>query len=251
MLTLPGVFRPHSDCWLLASEMRDRGLARDARVLDLFTGSGALAIEAARGGARNTVAVDVSRRAVLSARLNVRRADVRVDVRHGDLWAPVAEERFDLILANPPYLPSATEHPPSRGAARAWEAGSDGRALLDPLCDAAPAHMAAGGTLLLVQSAFAGESETLSRLAAAGLDATVVKRQRGPLGPLMTERSDLLEERGLLAPGEREEEIVVVSATRPLPAGNLRPPQALVGSAPRDELRHASSSTERDGSGTS
>ena len=217
ILTLPGVFRPHSDCWLLASEMRDRGWARGARVLDLFTGSGALAVAAARAGARTVVAVDVSRRAVVSARLNARRGNVRVDVRRGDLWAPVADERFDLVLANPPYLPSDAGHPPARGAARAWAAGRDGRALLDPLCAGAPAHLTAGGTLLLVQSAFAGEDETLARLAASGLDATVVKRQRGPLGPLMAERTHLLEERGLLAPGDREEEVLVISATSPLP----------------------------------
>ena len=217
IVTMPGVFRPHSDCRLLASEMRDRELASGACVLDLFTGSGALAVAAARAGARTVVAVDVSRRAVLSARLNARRGSARVDVRRGDLWAPVADERFDLIVANPPYLPSDVEHPPRRGAARAWEAGSDGRALLNPLCDGAPAHLATGGTLLLVQSAFAGEGETLARLAAVGLESTVVKRQRGPLGPLMAERADLLEARGLLAPGEREEEVLVISATSPRP----------------------------------
>jgi release factor glutamine methyltransferase len=212
-LTLPGVFPPHSDCWLLASEMRDRGWARGARVLDLFTGSGALAVAAAHAGARTVVAVDVSRRAVLSARLNARRSHARVDVRRGDLWAPVIGERFDLILANPPYLPCGAGHPPARGAARAWLAGSDGRALLNPLCAGAPSHLTPGGTLLLVQSAFASETETLARLAAAGLDATVLQRQRGPLGPLMAQRADLLEARGLLAPSDDQEEMLVIAAT--------------------------------------
>ena len=218
LLTLPGVFRPHSDCRLLASAMRDRGLARDARVLDLFTGSGALAVAAARAGARAVVAVDVSRRAVLSARLNARRAGTRVEVRRGDLWIAVAGERFDLILANPPYLPTEPGARSPRGAARAWEAGGDGRALLDPLCAGAPAHLAPGGTLLLVQSAFAGVDETVARLAAAGLDAAVVARQRGPLGPRMAERAGLLEARGLLALGECEEEMAVIAAVRRVPS---------------------------------
>ena len=157
ILTLPGVFRPRSDAALLACTMHDQRLARGARVLDLFTGSGALAIAAAQSGARDVVAVDVSRRAVLSARLNAWRNGVTVgngvtvDVRRGDLWQPVAGERFDLILANPPYLPSARDTPPRTGAARAWEAGVDGRALLDRLCRDAHAHLQPGGTLLIVQ----------------------------------------------------------------------------------------------------
>ncbi|HEX8052467.1 MAG TPA: 50S ribosomal protein L11 methyltransferase, partial [Thermoleophilaceae bacterium] len=72
LLRLPGVFKPPSDSWLLARAMRDRGLARDARVLDVFTGSGVLAVAAALAGAREVTAVDVSRRAALCARVNGR-----------------------------------------------------------------------------------------------------------------------------------------------------------------------------------
>ena len=214
ILTLPGVFRPRSDAALLACTMHDQRLARGARVLDLFTGSGALAIAAAQSGARDVVAVDVSRRAVLSARLNAWRNGVTVDVRRGDLWQPVAGERFDLILANPPYLPSARDTPPRTGAARAWEAGVDGRALLDRLCRDAHAHLQPGGTLLIVQSHLAGEEATRRQLRSAGLTPDVLARERGPLGPLMAERAQLLEARGLLRPGEREEDVLVIAGAR-------------------------------------
>jgi len=195
--------------------MRERGLARGARVLDVFTGSGALAVAAAREGARAVSAVDVSRRALLSAWINARRNGVRVRVRRGDLFAPVAGERFELILANPPYVPSVDDALPRGGAARAWEAGGDGRALLDGLCAAAPAHLSPGGTLLLVQSSVCGEQATLDRLCAAGLDAERAAAERGPLGPLMRSCAALLEQRGLLAPGAREEELVVIAARAP------------------------------------
>ncbi len=66
--TLPGVFRPRSDALLLVAAMRERGLARGAGALDLFTGSGVLAVAAALEGAREVTAVDLSRRAVLTAR---------------------------------------------------------------------------------------------------------------------------------------------------------------------------------------
>jgi|SRR5215213_1431086 len=211
IFTLPGVFQPRSDARLLAAAMRERGLASGARVLELFTGSGAIAVAAAREGAREVTAVDVSRRALLSAWVNARRSGARLRLRRGDLFAPVAGERFDLILANPPYVPSPDDVLPRSGAARAWEGGEDGRLLLDRLCAEAPAHLAPGGTLLLVQSSICGEQATLDRLRAGGLQAGRLAAQRGPLGPLMRERAPLLEARGLLEPGQREEELLVLA----------------------------------------
>jgi release factor glutamine methyltransferase len=211
IITLPGVFQPHSDARLLAAAMRERGLAVGVRVLEVFAGSGAIAVAAAREGACEVTVVDVSRRALLSAWINARRNGVHLRMRRGDLFAPVAGERFDLILANPPYVPSPGDALPRAGAARAWEAGGDGRLLLDRLCAEAPAHLSTGGTLLLVQSSVCGERATLDRLEAAGLHAERVAAERGPLGPLMRERASLLERRGLLAAGGREEDLLVLA----------------------------------------
>jgi release factor glutamine methyltransferase len=210
IVTLPGVFEPHSDARLLAATMREHGLAREARVLDVFTGSGVLAVAAAREGARRVVAVDLSRRALACVRINARLngAADRVVARRGDLFAPVAGERFELILANPPYLPGPSEELPRHGAARAWEGGVDGRALLDRLCDEAPSMLAPGGTLLLVQSSVCDEQATLRRLDAAGLEAERLAAERGPLGPLLRKRVALLRARGLGASGE---EMVVLA----------------------------------------
>jgi release factor glutamine methyltransferase len=209
--TLPGVFRPHSDARLLAAVMRERGLARGAATLDLFTGSGVLAVAAAREGARAVTAVDLSRRAVLTARLNARRNGVRVRALRGDLFGPVAGERFDLVVANPPYLPG-DDALPQGGAARAWEGGADGRALVDRLCLDVAAHLTPGGRLLLVQSSLTGERETRRLLSAAGMAPAVVARRRGPLGPLARARAGLLRARGLLEPGCDEEEVIVIEA---------------------------------------
>jgi release factor glutamine methyltransferase len=214
ILTLPGVFQPRGDCWMLAAVMREHGLARGARVLDVFTGSGALAIAAARAGASGVTAVDLSRRAVLTARLNARLNGVHVRALRGDLFEPVAGERFDVILANPPYVPG-DDVLPAHGAARAWEGGRDGRALLDRLCEHAPRHLAPGGTLLIVQSSLCGEAETLAALARRGLHAQTLARHRGPLGPLVRASAELLEARGLLAPGERTEELQAIAGRLP------------------------------------
>ncbi len=71
-----------------------------ARVLDLGTGCGILAAAAAER-AGEVVATDVDERAVRCARANL--ADLGIDVRLGDLFQPVAGERFDLVVVNPPY----------------------------------------------------------------------------------------------------------------------------------------------------
>jgi release factor glutamine methyltransferase len=210
-IVLPGVLRPPSDCQLLIDVMRDQGLADDAGVLDVFTGSGALAVAAALAGARDVAAVDISRRAVLNARLNAALNRVRVRAMRGDLFAPVAGARFDLILANPPYIPSASDRLPSRGAARAWDAGIDGRALLDRLCAEVGPRLLPGGAVLIVQSELAGERATLDLLKEEGLAAEVLARRRGPLGPIVRSRAEMLERRGILEPGQGSEELLVIA----------------------------------------
>src|SRR5918999_4804217 len=94
LLTLPGVFAPISDSRFLADVLREQTLPLRASVLDLCTGSGILAVTAALRGARSVTAVDVSRRAVLTARLNGRLNGVRVRGIRGDLFDAVRGQRF-------------------------------------------------------------------------------------------------------------------------------------------------------------
>jgi release factor glutamine methyltransferase len=216
IVTPPGVFHPISDTWLLAGALGALPLGPGARVLDLCTGSGAVAVAAAAAHpAAEVSAVDLSRRAVWTARANARLNRVRVRALRGDLFAPVAGERFDAVSANPPYVPSDLAALPRRGLARAWEAGWTGRALLDRIAAEVPAHLRPGGVVLLVQSTVNGVDATLRTLEGGGLAADVVARRRGPLGPLLTARAAMLEARGLLAPGRREEDLVVVRGRRP------------------------------------
>ena len=191
-------------------------------MLDVCTGTGAIAIVAALAGARFVTAVDVSARAVLTARINARLNGVRVEAVRGSLLDAGAGRRFDVIASNPPYLPAEDGALPARGRARHTDAGTTGRTLLDRLIDAAPAHLAPGGILLVTHSSVNGEDATLARMRAAGLEPFVAERRRGALGPLLAARAPRLEERGLLAPGERSEDLVVVTARRvtvPQPRG--------------------------------
>jgi release factor glutamine methyltransferase len=208
LIRLPGVFRPRSDTWMLAREAV-ASLQGGDDALELCTGSGAVALEMAGAGARVT-AVDVSRRSVATVRLNALLRGRRVRALRGSLFEPVAGEKFDLIATNPPYVPAPSDSLPASGPERAWDAGRDGRALIDPICDAAPQHLKPGGAILIVHSSLCGTDLTVGRLAAGGLEADVVARERGPLGPLMLARVEQLEASGALRPGEREEELVVI-----------------------------------------
>lgn len=214
LLCPPGVYRPQVDTWLLADALHRARIRPGAAVLEIGCGSGALSILVTRTKPRSVTAVDVSRRAVWTTRVNTLMRGLDVKVERGDAIERMAGRTFDLIVANPPYVPGPHEVP-MRGKTRAWDAGVDGRALLDRLCVNAPVLLAPGGTLLMVHSALCDVDTTLHQLRGGGMKATVVGRAQVPFGPVLRSRTDVLRERGLIEPGQRAEELVVVRADQP------------------------------------
>ncbi|MEU1271548.1 HemK2/MTQ2 family protein methyltransferase [Streptomyces sp. NPDC005799] len=214
-LVPPGVYAPQEDTDLLVGALSEEPLAPGAHVLDVGTGSGALALAAARRGSRVT-AVDVSWRAVCTARVNAWLAGLPLHIRRGNLFAPVRGQSFDLILSNPPYVPTPKDHVAPRGAARAWDAGGDGRLVVDRICREAPDLLRPGGVLLMVHSALSGPDRTLDRLRTAGLKAAVTGRRRIALGPVLRTRERWLRKQGLLSAAEEKEELVIVRAELPV-----------------------------------
>ncbi len=111
--------------------------------LDLCTGSGVHAILAARHSER-VVGVDLNPRAVAFARFNARLNGAAVDFREGDAYGPVGDERFALILGNPPFVPS----PAVRIAFR--DGGPQGEDVLAKIVAGLPQHLAEGGRAQIV-----------------------------------------------------------------------------------------------------
>lgn len=210
---LPGVYAPQADTCLLARALHDEGVSAGADVLDVCTGSGALAVAAARMGARVS-ATDISRRAVLTTRINAARAGQRVRVRRGDLSEPWHGRTFDVVVSNPPYVPARSPQPPLWGRARAWDAGQDGRHVVDRICSRAPSLLRPGGVLLMVHSGLCGAETTVAQLTDVGLTCSVTERARVPFGPVLTRRLPWLHAQGLIEADENMEELVVVRAER-------------------------------------
>jgi len=126
------------------------------RILDLCTGSAALAILAALEFPEAALdATEASREALEVARRNV--ADYgltqRIALHHGDLFDPVGASYYDLIIANPPYVPEerVAAFPPEYAAepALAHLGGADGLDLVRRIIGRAPAHLAPDGMLIL------------------------------------------------------------------------------------------------------
>ncbi|OCB34740.1 methylase [Mycobacterium malmoense] len=213
------VYRPQDDSCLLVEVMRESSLIPGRRVLDLCTGSGFVAIAAAEMGGADVTAFDICPHAVGCSRGNAVAAGVDVDVRKGT-WSDALDcAPFDVVVSNPPYVPTPpdgdTEYiSPAAGPSWAWNAGPDGRMLLDPLCEAAPKLLCDGGSLLLVHSALAGVQQSLDSLKWAGMDAKVVASKWIPFGPVMTARARWLESVGLIPRGRREEELIVIRADK-------------------------------------
>lgn len=99
----PGVFRPATDAFLLGAHLESYVGSRSIRMLDTTSGSGILAVLAGSYGASG-VAVDISPVAVENMRHNFRQSGVSFDAILSDVFDNVPPQKFDLIIANPPYL---------------------------------------------------------------------------------------------------------------------------------------------------
>ncbi|CAL93599.1 peptide chain release factor N(5)-glutamine methyltransferase [Azoarcus olearius] len=151
----PAVLIPRPDTELLVElAVAHFSAQQRVRVLDLGTGSGALAITLALElDAADVTALDRSREALWVAMANAARLGASVSFVQSDWFDALGEERFQLIVANPPYIAADDAHLEEgdlrfepRSALAAGTAGLDD---LSEIAAAAPAHLEAGGWLFL------------------------------------------------------------------------------------------------------
>jgi hypothetical protein len=147
------------------------------RALDLGTGCGVQALHLAEH-TRHIVATDVNERALAMTRLNAALNGVRLDVRSGSLFEPVAGEEFDLVVTNPPFVVS-----PATGERLVYrDSGLPGDEVVRRVVTQAPRHLAPGGRAQVLANWVhrAGEpwqDRLAGWIAGTGCDAWVVQRE--------------------------------------------------------------------------
>lgn len=172
----PAVLIPRPETELLVTTALDLATSADARVVDLGTGSAAIALALAVARPRwRILATDISEAALAVARRNTERiAPGRVELIQSNWFTNLGNLRFDLIVANPPYIgagdPDLAIDVEQFEPALALFAEQDGQEDLAALAAAAPQRLTAGGWILLEHGHRQGAC-VRRLLAAAGLEA--------------------------------------------------------------------------------
>ncbi len=170
LLVLPSVFNPTLflvSKWMV-EQLDETLVPRGCRALELGTGSGVGALFLADHAA-TVVATDINPAAVRCTRINALLNQTALDVRAGDLFEPVADERFDLILFNPPYLSGE----PKNALDQAFRAPHIAERFTTQLAQ----HLTPNGYALLLLSSIGAEDLFLERCITAGLHVHVVRRK--------------------------------------------------------------------------
>lgn len=166
--------RPETEVLIELALDKARWLAAP-RIVDLGTGSGIVAVSLAlECPVATVVAVDLSNEAISVARNNAGRLGAKIDFRQGDWLAPLAGERFDLIVSNPPYVADGDPHLALNGLPfepqMALTDGADGLDCIRRIVADAAAHLKPGGWLLFEHGYDQGEASR-NLLTAAGFKA--------------------------------------------------------------------------------
>lgn len=151
------------------------GLVRGASVLDVGSGSGVVLAALGALGASSLCGIDIEEDAVASGMLLLAGLGhgKAAEFHQGDMWLPVAERCFGLIVANLPHFPMHRADMPGRFPT--WSAGgANGRALLDPFLQGLSDHLAPEGRAIITHNAFVGVERSREILAGLGFDMRIV-----------------------------------------------------------------------------
>ena len=171
LVVLPDVFNPkllRSGAFLSEQLHRADLVPLGARVLDLGCGSGACGLVAARRSSK-VVAIDINPAAVRCTRINALLNNVNLDIRAGDLFGPVPDDRFDVVLFNPPYYRGT----PGDDLDHAWRSPD----LVERFAAELGNHLRPGGHALLVLSSDGDGIAYLRALELAGFTYSEVARR--------------------------------------------------------------------------
>ena len=172
--TCEKVYEPAEDTFLLADNLI---VKQSDKVLEIGTGTGIISIIASKK-TENVTAIDINKYAVECAQKNAKINQSHIDVRLGDLFGPVENEKFDLILFNTPYLPTDEDEMVNDELEAAWDGGKDGRSVIDRFIKDLSTHLNPKGHVQLVQSSLSNVEETIGKLMEMDFKVTVTASER-------------------------------------------------------------------------
>jgi release factor glutamine methyltransferase len=185
------VYQPAEDSALLARAAVDAVSATD-RALEVGTGSGWVAERVAAETAAEVVAADLNPHACRQARERARTLEAEggdgFDVVAADLVSPFADASFDVVLFNPPYLPTDPDNEWDDWMERALSGGESGRAVIDPFLDTVGRVLSPDGVVLLLVSSLAGYEAVLDHARARGFSAEKAVEESYPFETLTVVR---------------------------------------------------------------
>ncbi|THE65942.1 methyltransferase domain-containing protein [Salinadaptatus halalkaliphilus] len=170
------VYQPAEDSQLLADAVCDR--VADGLVLEVGTGSGYVAGRIAEETNAQVVATDLNPHAVRQAR------DEGVEAIRADLVSPFANDSFDAVAFNPPYLPTDPDNEWDDWMERALSGGEDGRAVIDPFLETVGRVLAPDGVVYLLVSSLTGVDEVVERAGEHGFSAVAIAEESFPFETL-------------------------------------------------------------------
>lgn len=172
--TSPTVYMPAEDSYLLADNLQ---VKPGDSVLEIGTGSGIVAMYASKITDKITV-TDINFDAVKLAEDNFKANNIEnIEVLFGNLFEPVKNRKFDVILFNTPYLPTDEGDIIDDNLNYAFDGGLNGRKVIDLFLDEVKNHLNPKGIVQLIQSSLSDNDKTLSRLDELGFIAEIAESE--------------------------------------------------------------------------
>ena len=168
------VYIPAEDSYLLAENLE---IKEGASVLEIGTGSGIVAMYASR--LTDKIAVtDINFDACELARKNFEDNNIEnIEILFGNLFEPVKNRKFDVILFNTPYLPTEEGDVIDSNLNYAFDGGLNGRKVIDLFLNEVPNHLNDGGIVQMIQSSFSDNDLTLQRFDELGFIAEIKAKE--------------------------------------------------------------------------
>mgnify|MGYP002522501509 CR=1 FL=1 len=168
------VYIPAEDSYLLADNLE---IKEGQSVLEIGTGSGIVAMYASRLTDAITV-TDINFDACELARKNFEANSIEgVEILFGNMFEPVKNRKFDVILFNTPYLPTEEDEVIDSNLNYAFDGGLNGRKVIDLFLNEVSNHLNDGGIVQMIQSSFSGNEETLDKFDEMGFIAEIKAKE--------------------------------------------------------------------------